>query len=151
MSAKYGSLTGRLKMEIAGNQIDLGSVQVPLVGYYDRGSVQVQLDVNDVAGTVAVAVNALPDLLDALEKAETAIERVRELHAPTDVDVLPPDCTAEDCEHEDECPTVERKVCKACYDLGESIDVYGYERGGIEHVFYPCPTIQALNGGGRDE
>ena len=52
MSAKYGSLTGRLTLEIAGNQIDLGSVQVPLVGYYDRGSVQLQLDVNEVAATI---------------------------------------------------------------------------------------------------
>ena len=137
---------------------------------------------------IAAAVNALPDLLDALEKAEghrdslaatlievqreklaveaardryghahkacheqrdaawAAIERVRELHTPMDVDVLQSDCAAEDCEHEDECPTIERTVCKACYILGESIDIYCYERGGIEYVYYPCPTIQALDG-----
>ena len=58
MSAKYGSLTGRLRLEIAGNQIDLGSVQVPLVGYYDRGSVQLQLDVNEVAETIRAIFNA---------------------------------------------------------------------------------------------
>ena len=138
---------------------------------------------------IVAAVNALPDLLDALEKAEghrdslaatlievqreklaveaardryghahkacheqrdaawAAIERVRELHTPMDVDVLQSDCAAEDCEHEDECPTIERTVCKACYILGESIDIYCYERGGIEYVYCPCPTIQVLDGG----
>ena len=125
---------------------------------------------------IAAAVNALPDLLGALEKAEghrdslaatlievqreklaveaardryghahkacheqrdaawAAIERVRELHTPMDVDVLQSDCAAEDCEHEDECPTIERTVCKACYILGESIDIYCYERGGIDRI-----------------
>ena len=58
MSAKYGSLTGRLTLEIADNHIDLGSVQVPLVGYYDRGSVQLQLDVNEVAETIRAIFNA---------------------------------------------------------------------------------------------
>ena len=57
MSAKYGSLTGRLTLEIADNHIDLGSVQVPLVGYYDRGSVQLHLDVNDVANTIRETFN----------------------------------------------------------------------------------------------
>lgn len=57
MSAKYGSLTGRLTLEIAGNPIDLGSVQVPLVGYYDRGSVQLQLDVAEVAATIRAIFN----------------------------------------------------------------------------------------------
>lgn len=57
MSARYGSLTGRLTLEIAGNQIDLGSVQVPLVGYYDRGQVHLQLDVNGVAATIRAVFN----------------------------------------------------------------------------------------------
>ena len=58
MSARYGSLTGRLTLEIAGNQIDLGSVQVPLVGYYDRGRVHLQLDVTGVADTIREIFNA---------------------------------------------------------------------------------------------
>lgn len=88
------------------------------------------------------------ELRRLLEVAEAATERVRELHAPTDVDVLQSACAAEDCEHEFDCPTIEMTVCKSCYHLGESIDIYSYERGGIEHVSYPCPTIQALDGGG---
>ena len=96
---------------------------------------------------IAAAVNALPGLLDALDVAESAIERVRALHRPIDVDVLQSECAAEECEHEFECPPIEMTVCKACYDLGDRIDMYNYERGGIEHVCYPCPTIQALDGG----
>ena len=46
-----------------------------------------------------------------------------------------------------DCPTIEMTVCKGCYILGQLIDVYDYGRGGIEHVSYPCPTIQALDGG----
>ena len=124
------------------------------------------------AALITAAVNALPGLLDALEKAEAhrdslaatlievqreklalerVINRVRELHAPTGVDALQYDCAAEECEHEYGCPTIEMTVCKGCYDLGERIDVYGYERGGVEHVLYPCPTVQALDGGGSDE
>ena len=96
---------------------------------------------------IAAAVNALPGLLDALDVAESAIERVRGLHRPMDVDVLQSDCAAEDCEHEFNCPPIEVTVCKGCYALGDRIDKYNYEQGGIEHVSYPCPTIQALDGG----
>ena len=115
----------------------------------------------------AAAVNALPDLLDALEKAEghrdslaatlievqreklaleRAIDEVRELHRPMDIDALQYACAHEDCEHEFDCPTIEMTVCRSCYILGQLIDVYDYGRGGIEHVSYPCPTIQALDG-----
>ena len=95
---------------------------------------------------IAAAVNALPDLLDALDVAESAIERVRALHRPIDVDVLQSECAAEECEHEFDCPPIEMTVCKACCDLGDRIDMYNYERGGIEHVYYPCPTVRALGG-----
>ena len=85
---------------------------------------------------IAAAVNALPDLLDALEKAEghrdslaatlievqrekRAIERVRELHAP----YYP--------------LRGGHPYCAACE--------------GDEFVPYPCPTIQALDGVATDE
>lgn len=125
-------------------------------GFYGRGEL------------IVAAVNALPDLLDALDTAErlrgsaesvratvsaervqlaALIERVRELHRPMSVDALLAACAAEECEHEFECPTIEMTVCKGCYDLGDRIDKYNYEQGGIEHVSYPCPTIQALDRG----
>ena len=110
---------------------------------------------------IAAAVNALPGLLEALEEAEghwdsldatlievqreklaleRAIERVRELHRPMNVDALQHGCAAEECGHEFGCPLIEMTVCKACYDLGER------ERFG-QGVPWPCPTIQALDGG----
>ena len=52
MSAKYGSLTGRLTLEIAGNAIDLGSVQVPVTGFPDRGQLTLTANTKDVADTV---------------------------------------------------------------------------------------------------
>ena len=93
-----------------------------------------------------LTVNALPGLLDALDAAWAAIERVRELHRPMNVDVLQHECAAEECGHEFGCPLIEMTVCKACYDLGDRIDMYNYERGGIEHTLYPCPTVRALGG-----
>ena len=141
------NLTGRLTLTIAGNAIGLGVVRVPVTGFCDRGQVTPTANTKDVVDTVRAAVNALPNLLDALDVAEAAIERVRDLHRPMDVDALQYACAHEDCEHEFDCPTIKMTVCKGCYDLGENIDIYGYERGGIEYVLYPCPTIQALDGG----
>ena len=67
---------------------------------------------------IAAAVNALPGLLDALEKAETAVERVRELHTSGD----------EWCNfHESAFCDCAGVYCEAC---GAS---------------WPCPTIQALD------
>ena len=89
----------------------------------------------------AAAVNALPDLLDALEKAEghrdslaatlievqreklaleRAIERVRALHVRTD----------EWCGHHEDTLCGCFEAC--CYEC---------------ELLYPCPTIQALDGG----
>lgn len=53
----FGHLTGQLTLTIAGNVIDLGPVQVPVTGYYDRGRVQLHLDVNDVANTIRESFN----------------------------------------------------------------------------------------------
>ena len=55
-----------------------------------------------------LTVNALPGLLDALDAAWAAIERVRELHRPMNVDVLQHECAAEECGHEFRCPLSSR-------------------------------------------
>ena len=53
MSAKYGSLTGRLTLEIAGSAIDLGSVQVPVTGFLDHGQVlTLTANTKDIADAV---------------------------------------------------------------------------------------------------
>ena len=95
---------------------------------------------------IVAAVNALPDLLDALEKAEAAVERVREMHYAADNDpARTPRC--EECEgragtHPCGCwaPEDRQPVCGHCN---------APERG--QTVPWPCPTVQALDGGGSDE
>ena len=98
---------------------------------------------------IMAAVNALPgllDALDALDVAEAAIERVREMHYAADNDpARTPRC--EECEgragtHPCGCwaPEDRQPVCGHCNDP---------ERG--QTVPWPCPTVQALDGGGSDE
>lgn len=52
MTTKYGELAGRLTLTIAGNDIDLGSVHVPLTGFYDRGAVRLHIDTTAVGNAV---------------------------------------------------------------------------------------------------
>lgn len=113
---------------------------------------------------ITAAVNALPDLLDALEKAEThrdslaatlievqrekrlLVERVRELHYASDNDsARTPRC--EECQgragaHPCGCWAYEDRqpVCGHCNASGLG-----------QRVPWPCPTVQALDGGGSDE
>ena len=69
---------------------------------------------------IVAAANALPGLLDALDVAESAIERVRALHTPGD----------------EWCGYHNSALC-------ECANVYCEECG----FSWPCPTIQALDGG----
>lgn len=90
---------------------------------------------------------ALPALLDAVaevERLSARVEAVRTLHEPRVVEVLGPECSAEECDHEDACPLVDCTVCGHCYDVGDGAHCYAYEEGGIESVVYPCPTIRAI-------
>ena len=49
----YGHLTGQLTLTIAGNVIDLGSVQVPATGFLDHEQVlTLTANTKDVADTV---------------------------------------------------------------------------------------------------
>ena len=53
MSSTYGHLTGQLTLTIAGNAIDLGSVQVPVTGFLDHGQVlTLTASTRDIADTV---------------------------------------------------------------------------------------------------
>ena len=69
---------------------------------------------------IVAAANALPGLLDALDAAWAAIERVREMHTPGD----------------EWCGYHNSALC-------ECANVYCEECG----FSWPCPTIQALDGG----
>ena len=48
----YGHLTGQLTLTIAGNVIDLGYVQVPVTGFFDRGQLRLSANTQDVANMV---------------------------------------------------------------------------------------------------
>ena len=49
----FGHLTGQLTLTIAGNAIDLGSVQVPVTGFLDHGQVlTLTASTRDIADTV---------------------------------------------------------------------------------------------------
>ena len=48
----YGHLTGELILTIAGNEIDLGYVQVPVTGFFDHGQLRLTANAQDVANMV---------------------------------------------------------------------------------------------------
>ena len=75
------------------------------------------------------------------------IGRVRALHRPTTVEATQGECAAEECAHEDDCPTVPVGVCAECYRIGEDAYPWASEGYVLQHVEYPCPTIRALDGG----
>ena len=52
MSTKFGHLTGQLTLTIGGNPVDLGSVRVPVTGFFDRGQLTLSANTQDVADTV---------------------------------------------------------------------------------------------------
>ena len=96
------------------------------------------------ADFIAAARTDVPALLAEVRRLQDAAERVRALHHRVDVGVIVSDCAEEECDHEGACPEVPFAVCDACYSIADQIDPYLYERGGVEVVAWPCPTVQAL-------
>ena len=79
-------------------------------------------------------------------EAVACCNRVRELHKCRTEHVLAGSCAAEECDHWDECPTVEFDVCAECWRVGEESDPY-FGEYSLDAVAYPCPTIRAIEGG----
>ena len=137
-------------------------------GFYGRGEV------------IMAAVNALPDLLDALEKAEAhrdslaatlievqreklalerAIERVRALHTcearwgNEDYSIDADEYAARKAENDEgwDLDTLARfDVCAECYRIERSIEQRD-DGVAVLKGLWPCPTIQALDGVMGDE
>lgn len=103
--------------------------------------------VREIAPEAGAERDALRAERDALAEQ---VGRVRELHRPTTVEATQGECAAEECAHEDDCPTVPVGVCAECYRIGEDVYPWAYEDGGLQHVEYPCPTIRALDGDGGE-
>ena len=134
----------------------------------------------DDTNLLVAAVNALPGLLGALEKAEghrdslaatlievqreklaleRAIERARALHTcearwgNEDYSIDADEYAARKAENDEgwDLDTLARfDVCAECYRIERSIEQRDDGVAVLEGL-WPCPTIQALDGGGRDE
>lgn len=52
MDRTFGTLEGKLTLEIAGNEIDLGRIYVPVTGYLDRGRIELTADTTQVRDAV---------------------------------------------------------------------------------------------------
>lgn len=81
----------------------------------------------------------------AMPKRDAALRAVLALHERTEVDALTdPVCCAEECDHEDACPTTPVAVCRHCWDIADTADAYHAERGIDADLDYPCPTVAAI-------
>ena len=52
MSTTFGHLQGKLTLTIAGNEISLGHIEIPVTGHLDRGIVRLSADTEHVRVTV---------------------------------------------------------------------------------------------------
>ena len=82
-------------------------------------------------------------------KALSAFDAVLARHHKTTIQVLTGDCAIENCEHEDECPTVDFDICQGCYDRELEFDSY-YGEQGVGGVAYPCPDVVAIENAFRE-
>ena len=89
---------------------------------------------------------------ESVPRLVAVLEAVTALHTKRDADAVTGDCAAEECGHEEECPTQTFETCAACWDLCEESDPYFGERG-IAPVLWPCPTVRAIEAalGGEGE
>ena len=52
MSATFGYLGGELTLTIAGNEISLGYIEIPVTGCENRGTIKLSADISQVRDTV---------------------------------------------------------------------------------------------------
>ena len=48
----FGHLSGRLTLTLAGNEIDLGYVQVPVTGYQQNGTIRLSAETDTIRDAV---------------------------------------------------------------------------------------------------
>ena len=53
----FGHLTGRLTLTLAGNEIDLGQVKVPVTGHLDRGILRLSAETATIRDAVQELLN----------------------------------------------------------------------------------------------
>jgi hypothetical protein len=99
----------------------------------------------DRAGRDAITEARAYVALHEKARADAAkLARVEALHHPVAIEAITgQECIAEECSHEDECPTSPVEVCSACWEFANEVDAY-YGEGGITPVVWPCETIRAV-------
>lgn len=87
--------------------------------------------------------DALSDCTGDVPRLLAAVRAVERLHQRFTIPVITGECAKEECDHEDDCPTIPYDTCQECYRLLE--DAYPYfAESGVEAVAYPCPTVLSL-------
>ncbi|WP_413455960.1 hypothetical protein ACLQ8T_05630 [Glutamicibacter sp. FR1] len=84
--------------------------------------------------------------LHKIPAMRAALEAIQELHKPVETQVLTGDCAVGECEHEDDCPTVDFVYCAACNEIAELANAY-YAEEGMQIVSHPCPTRRLADQG----
>lgn len=79
------------------------------------------------------------------EAAREALKPLRKLHRPSELMCLAPNCGAEDCDHEDECPAdYPVTVCAECWRIAELVSSYYGEEGIDDSLRWPCATARLV-------
>lgn len=109
---------------------------------YIRGKTKDGLNILIPSGRVLATIQDWKDqYLLSIEVGQGIVNRVRALHRPVSVDVLPWKCHQGDCHHEDECPIEDMSVCRECHSIASSVDD---EAAAVNEVVWPCATAKAL-------
>ena len=111
------------------------------------------VDVNPIAHTyceedrqfIAHAKDDVPELVEAVRRRDAALRAVLGLHKPVEVPVISGACAAEECDHEDACPTHPLSVCGGCMERAEEVYPYATENGeAMARLVYPCDDVRAV-------
>lgn len=76
-----------------------------------------------------------------------ALVAIQEQHKPMVTQVVTGDCAVGECDHEDDCPTVDFEYCAACNEIAEEANPYYSEEQGMGIVSHPCPTRKLADEG----
>ncbi|MCT1430588.1 ead/Ea22-like family protein [Brachybacterium muris] len=108
---------------------------------------QAEQRIRDLTQEVQDERGACLDQIEQVQARDARIKAVRELHSPSDEQVIMGDCAAEECDHQEieDCPTEPFTVCAECYRAAIELNPY-YGEQGVDDVAWPCPTIHALDG-----
>lgn len=81
----------------------------------------------------------------ALSAAREALKPIRELHQRRTIMCLAPNCGAEICDHDGDCPVdYPVDVCAACWQIVDLANAYYGEDGINAELLWPCTTAKLV-------